>query len=92
MEGRVISVSEFPASRQGMMITLGNEALVNQLSGVGASLEVRIDLTRDMNTVSGYKWSSKDGPAVEMNSGTLAIGSITLKKERPITSVIPQIK
>lgn len=92
MLGRVISVSEFPASIQGMMITLGDEELVNQLSEGGASLEVRIDLTPNGNTPSGYAWSSKQGPPVAINSGTLALGSIILKKERPITSVIPQIK
>lgn len=92
MQGRVISVSEFPASRQGMMITLGNEALVNQLSyGASALLEVRVDLIPDIATVSGYKWSSGDGPPTELNSGTLSRGSIVLKKERPIASVIPQI-
>lgn len=92
MVGQVISVSEFPASKQGMMITLGNEALVNQLSGAGASLEVLIDLTPVMETISGYKWSLKQGPPIEIHSGTLADISIVLKKERPITSVIPQIK
>lgn len=92
MIGRVISISEFPTTDQGMMNTLGNEALVRQLSGMGVVLEVRIDLTPDMSTFSGYKWSSKQGPPVEINSGTLAVGSITLKKEKPITSVIPQIK
>ncbi|ULO09860.1 NHLP bacteriocin system secretion protein [Paenibacillus sp. 19GGS1-52] len=92
MLGRVVSVSEFPVSKQGMMITLGDEELVNQLSEGGASLEVRIDLTPNVNTPSGYAWSSKHGPPVLINSGTLALGSIILKKERPITSVIPQIK
>ena len=92
MMGRVISVSEFPASIKSMMNTLGSEVLVNQLSGTGASLEVLIDLTPAIDTKSGYEWSSKQGPPVEIHSGTLATVSIVLKKERPITSVIPQIK
>lgn len=92
MVGHVISISEFPASRQGMMITLGNESLVDQLAGAGVSHEVLIDLTPVMEEASGYKWSTNQGPPVEIHSGTLAEISIIQKEERPITSVIPQIK
>ncbi|MBP1989991.1 NHLP bacteriocin system secretion protein [Paenibacillus eucommiae] len=92
MIGRVISVSEFPATQQGMMIKLGNEGLVQQMAAQGVALEVRVDLVPDNRTFSGYAWSTADGPPSVINSGTLVNGSITVSKQRPIASVIPQFK
>ncbi|WEK54702.1 MAG: NHLP bacteriocin system secretion protein [Candidatus Cohnella colombiensis] len=92
MIGRVISVSEFPATAQGMMVTLGNEGLVQQMAMQGVVLEVRVDLVPDRNTFSGYAWSTLDGPPVTVNSGTLVNGSITVSKRRPIASILPQFK
>ncbi|MDF2667876.1 MAG: bacteriocin system secretion protein [Paenibacillus sp.] len=92
MIGRVISVSEFPATLQGMMIKLGNEGLVQQMAQQGVALEVRVDLVPDNRTFSGYAWSTDNGPPVVMNSGTLVSGAITVSKQRPIASVIPQFK
>ncbi|MBW7456649.1 NHLP bacteriocin system secretion protein [Paenibacillus sepulcri] len=91
--GRVTSVSEFPVTAQTMLLTLGNEALVQELAGRGSALlEVLVDLVPDPSTISGYKWSTPKGPPQLIDSGTFTSGSITIKRQKPITSVIPQIK
>ena len=87
--GRVISVSAFPATQEGMLKTLGSMELVKKLSGQGAAVEVRVDLTPDAGTVSGYKWSSRGGPPVKIYSGTLCRGDIVIGKVRPLELVIP---
>ncbi|MEI6157770.1 MAG: NHLP bacteriocin system secretion protein, partial [Atribacterota bacterium] len=87
--GKVVSVSEFPATNRGMMRTLGNEDLVKQLSGQGVPIEVHIDLIIDKNTPSGYQWSSPQGPSVQIDSGTVCSGSVIISKERPIEQVFP---
>lgn len=93
IKGRVTAVSEFPVNAQAMLVTLGNEALVGELAGRGAALlEVWIDPILDSRTVSGYAWSTAEGPPVELDSGTLVSASIIVKQQKPITSVIPQIK
>lgn len=92
MLGRVVSVSEYPATSQGMMMTLGSKELVSKLSGGGAPLEVRMDVISDDSTVSGYKWSSSGGPPVKINSGTLCTGTVTISEMRPISMVIPMVK
>ncbi|QHW32310.1 NHLP bacteriocin system secretion protein [Paenibacillus rhizovicinus] len=93
IRGRVTSVSEFPVTAQSMLLTLGNEALVQELAGRGAALlEVRIEPIPDPRTVSGFNWSTGEGPPVEVDSGTLMNASIIVKQQKPITSVIPQIK
>ncbi|MCC3372461.1 NHLP bacteriocin system secretion protein [Cohnella sp. REN36] len=93
IRGRVTSISEFPVTAQSMLLTLGNEALVGELGSRGAALlEVRVDPIPDPHTVSGFKWSTGEGPPVEIDSGTLVSASIIVKQQKPITSVIPQIK
>lgn len=92
MLGNVKSVSEYPASGQGMMLTLGNEELVNRLSGRGSSLEIKVELVRDSSTVSGYKWSTPDGPEMVIDGGTLCLGEVKVSEQRPISMVIPFIK
>jgi HlyD family secretion protein len=92
MLGNVVSVSQFPASAQGMMLTLGNSELVQQLSGEGAPIEVRVELIMDGNTESGYKWSTPNGPPLVVDDGTFCIGEVKVAKKRPVSMVIPFIK
>lgn len=89
MLGRVISVSEYPATTQSMLQTLGNENLVSMLAGQGAPLMVRIDLIPDSNTESGYRWSSPSGPPMVFHSGTLIESEVIINREKPIGKVIP---
>ena len=44
------------------------------------------------NTISGYKWSSKNGPPFYIESNTPASIQITVQKQRPIFLVIPFLK
>lgn len=89
MLGRVISVSDYPATTQSMMQTLGNEKLVSLLAGQSAPLMVRIDLIPDGTTQSGYAWSSPDGPPMAIHSGTLINSTVITKREKPIVKVLP---
>lgn len=90
--GKVNTVNEFSSTSQGMMDTIGNEELVKTLSGSGAPIQVTVSLVPDKNTVSGYKWTSTDGPPVSIQSGTLANGMITIEDSPPIAKIFPQFK
>lgn len=92
MLGLVTSVSEFPVSTAAMMNVLHNEALVQSLSAGGAPIEVRADLIPDPRTPSGYKWSSGQGPNLQMGSGTMCMGSIVVEQQKPLNMVIPIFK
>lgn len=92
LQGKVNTVNDFPSTAQGMLETIGNEELVKTLSGSGAPIQVTISLIPDKNTVSGYKWTSTDGPPVDIQSGTLANGLITIADSPPISRVFPQFK
>ena len=92
MLGKVTFVSNFPATARGMGMTLKNDQLVQALSGGGAPYEVHADLIVDPTTVSSYRWSSSKGPPLEIQSGTLANGQVTVDRQRPVASVLPLLK
>jgi HlyD family secretion protein len=90
--GTVTYVSDFPATSRGMLKVLKNEKLVASLAGSDAPYEVRADLTPDPGTVSRYRWTSAGGPAVRVQSGTLAVGHITIASRRPLELVLPMLR
>lgn len=92
MLGRVKSVSDYPATTQSIMQTLGNENLASLLAGQGAPLMVKIDLIPNANTVSGYRWSTPGGPPMTIHSGTLIQSAVITHREKPISKVIPLLR
>jgi HlyD family secretion protein len=88
--GKVRSVSEFPVTSQGLTRLFGNDALVKQFLDGGPVLEVLVDPELSPNTPSGYVWSSSQGPAVQLTSGTEIFGAVVLSEDRPINLVIPR--
>jgi hypothetical protein len=89
MRGRVREVATFPATFQSMMLVLGNEQLVRDFLANGTPIEIHIDLEPDPSTPSGYRWSSSQGAAAAINSGTLCSATVTLSEQRPVNLVIP---
>ncbi len=89
MLGRVVAVSEHPATFQRMMSVFENEVLVQQFLRAGALTEVKVDLITDLDTISGYRWSATQGPAMLLSSGTLSAGFVVVQRQRPISLVIP---
>lgn len=92
MLGIVTYVSEFPATRQGMIDKLQNDKLADTFSSGGAPIEVRAALLPNPNTVSGYKWTSPKGPPVKIEAGTVCIAMVTVEEQPPISLVIPLFK
>jgi biotin carboxyl carrier protein len=87
--GEVSSVGTFPMTYQGIFRTLGSDSLMAALVTDQAPIEVRIHLQPDASTVSGYRWSSVQGPGFLMSSGTLSTVTITVDERRPIELVLP---
>lgn len=89
IEGRVVGVASIPSTEEGMLRTLKNKQLVQELSGGGAPFEVSVELTLDSHSKDGFKWSSSAGPETDINPGTLAEGGIIVRRLRLIGLVIP---
>lgn len=90
--GLVSFVSAFPASAKEMNRLLQNQDLVETLSREGPPIEIRVALVPDPRTPSRYKWTSSRGPAFRIVAGTLCSGSITVRRQPPITLLIPLAK
>lgn len=87
--GHVVSVSAFPATRQGMLRVLGSEELVQTLSLGSAPIEVHVDLVSSDTTPSGYQWTSSQGPPIQLTNGTFVSTWITIRSQRPIGLLFP---
>jgi hypothetical protein len=92
IRGRVISVSEYPATDEELMATLRNESLAQKLAAGEPVHEVRIDMERDPNTPSGFSWSTPRGAAFKVTPGSLCNASIITREERPLRLLVPFAK
>lgn len=90
--GKVVWAAEFPSTSRGMLRLLANQELVNKLMKEGPPIQIDVALERDPATPTGFKWSSSRGPELDISSGTLAIGSVIVREERPISLVIPKLR
>ncbi len=89
--GEVTKVSPFPVTVNNVSTIIGNQKLAENLvnSSGKAAMQVFIQLEGDPNTFNGYKWSSSDGPRVELSSGITTQVRVEVGKVAPISYVIP---
>jgi HlyD family secretion protein len=90
--GTVESVADFPSTPEGLDRTLRNANLVSTLSGRGAPIEVVVRLGLDAKTPSGYRWSSSQGPPIQVFTGTLCSAAVEVAAKRPAEYVLPFLK
>lgn len=92
MLGTVRSVSPSPASSASMNELLRNDTLVRQFTEQGGAYMVMVDVFEDHGTPSGFKWTTRRGPDLQVGSGTLLRARFVLREERPINLVIPALR
>lgn len=90
--GTVTSVSSFPATPQGATALVGNEEMVKKLMADDRQIEVLAELQEAPSTYSGYKWSSSNGPPLNISPGTTTDVRVKVGEQAPITYVIPSLK
>lgn len=89
MRGSVESLSEFPASLNGMIAVLQNENLASSFSSDGPPYPGRVALTPDPSTASGFVWTSSRGAELDVTPGTLASVEIRVASQPPIVLALP---
>jgi HlyD family secretion protein len=89
--GTVRRVSPFPITEEGVVNTVGNEEIAKALLQQGGAIEVEVDLERDPNSYSGFRWTSKD-PEKKFSAGTTATVRITIEQRAPITYLLPILR
>ncbi len=93
MIGNIISVSNFPVTKQGANFVVGNSEIVENIVGQsGGKIEAYAQLKQDSNTFSGYQWSSSNGPQQKLTAGTTTTARIRVEERAPITFVLPILR
>lgn len=90
--GKVNVVSKYASTEQAMMTVIHHQGIVNEMSKFGPPFTIVVDLVPDASTVSGYRWSSKNGSQVKFWSGTRCEGVFTIEIQKPISLIIPFLK
>jgi HlyD family secretion protein len=91
MLGEIVSISDFPATPEGMQSVLQNSELVRDFMAQGPPYAARVRLF-NADRPGQYRWTSGDGPPVVITAGTLADARVTVRESRPITLVVPLFK
>lgn len=87
--GVVRNVSQYPVSMQAVQKRLGNDYLSQYIlqAQKSAVMEVTFDLVKDVDSESGYLWTSKVGEHKPITPGSFCTGSIIIEKQPPIQKV-----
>lgn len=91
--GKVTSVSPFPVTKEGAKFVIGNRDLVtNILPSGGTDIEVRAEMELAPSNFSGYRWSSSQGPKLNISAGTTTNVRVTVAEQAPITYILPILR
>ncbi len=91
--GTITNISPFPVTTEGATSMIGNSEVAQRLMDrEGGKIEAIAELTLDSQTFSGYKWSSSDGPQLEISLGTTTTVRVTVEERSPITFVLPILR
>jgi NHLM bacteriocin system secretion protein len=91
MNGIISSIGEFNATTMEMSQMFGDDLMVSSLQQQGPSVEIRMQLTQDINTVSGYEWSNKKGAEIALSQGTIVSVNVITAQKAPITKLLPYL-
>lgn len=89
LKGTVRSVGRYPVSSLRVRRTVGSGETAQRLLGEEPVLEVRVELTPDPATPSGYRWSLPRGPQVSLAPGTTIRGTVIAAQQRPLSLLLP---
>jgi len=90
--GKVVAVSDFPMTAEGMASVLQNPQLVSRFMEQGPPYAVLVELAPNAEAASGYRWSGGPGPSVKLSSGTTVRAAITTNRRAPISLLLPLLK
>ena len=91
--GQIVGVSPFAVTFESATSVVGNPELVQKIIGQeGGKVEVIAQLIRESKNFSGYRWSSSEGPELEISSGTTTTVRVIVEERSPITFVLPILR
>jgi len=84
IKGQVISISDYPASKESVNAYLGNMDFVNDFFASGAPYMAKIKLITNRQTESGLMWTTKRGAPLKIDPGTFVTARIIRNQVSPL--------
>lgn len=91
IKGKIVSVSEYPASKESVYSYLGNMNLVDEFFINGSPFMVKIKLESNYKMPTGLSWTSKQGAAIRIEPGTMVRVKIVYKVCSPFELLTKKI-
>lgn len=88
IRGKIISISEYPASKESVNAYFGNMNLVDEFFASGVPLVAKVRLMTSDKTVSGFVWTTKKGAPFKIEFGTAVVVKIVTKEVSPLGLLI----
>ncbi|WP_193172633.1 NHLP bacteriocin system secretion protein [Nisaea nitritireducens] len=88
----VRSVSDLPMSASAIQAMLHNEKLVQRFTSKGSPVAIRADLNEAAGETERFLWTGGSGPDFDVEQGTLIAATITVRRQRPVTLILPFLK
>ena len=91
--GTVTNVSEYPVTSDRIVYWTGNKEFASWVvqSCGGAIMEVRVALTRDEETPSGYLWTTVMGSEEAIKSGMTCTATAIVKRQAPLVKAFDKL-
>jgi HlyD family secretion protein len=90
--GKIIDVSQNPATVESARKVIGNSRIAQKMVGEdGEKIKVIAQLQTDRNNPSGLKWTASKGPDFPAIAGTQITATITVEERPPLSFVLPFI-
>ena len=89
VRGVVRETSQFAVNSDSIVTELKNRDFAAAVSRSGVQARLVIELLPDRKTVSGLKWTSRNGAGAMVDSGTVGQVIINTEYRSPISYVIP---
>ncbi|HUP79990.1 MAG TPA: NHLP bacteriocin system secretion protein, partial [Pirellula sp.] len=89
--GVVRRISAFPVTKESVVNEVGSAEIANSLFIQGGVIGVEVELERDPNSFSGFRWTSQ-GPDKHFTAGTTTVVRITIEQRAPITYLLPILR
>src|SRR5947207_6588014 len=90
--GVISSVSDYPISLEAAVNAVGNQEVASNLTKNGFQIEAQVRLERNSANPSGFAWTSRKGPEVEITSGTTTAVLVTYEERSPISFILPKLR
>lgn len=84
IKGKIIEISEYPASKEAVYPYLGNTALVDEFFGSGAPFLAKIQLEKSNLNPSGFAWTTQKGTPFKIKPGSTVSVKLITKEISPL--------